>query len=104
MQAHHAWLAAPEGPERQLGLARSLRGLDRAREALSMLWDLELEHLPEHDLRDVAALLRFNGQLLIERQLLDLRPEVFADEIADLDELLSLAPSSWLPEQWVTQA
>ncbi|MEM9609451.1 MAG: hypothetical protein AAGA99_18655 [Actinomycetota bacterium] len=104
VRAHHAWLAAPEGLDRQLGLARSLRALDRPGEAASMLWGIDLSALPEADLRDVAGLLRFNGQLLLERQLLDLRPGVFADEIAELDDLLERAPRSWLPEQWTADA
>lgn len=99
--AHHRWLQAPEGVERQLGLSRALRRLDRPREAAEALWDLDLSTLAEVDLREVAELLRLNGQLHLERQLIGLRPERFAAEIAEVDDLVACTPPSWLPPQWL---
>jgi hypothetical protein len=99
--AHHAWLRAPDGLERKLGLSRALRRLDRPREAAEQLWDVDLSTLDEIDMREVAELLRLNGQLLLERQLLDLRSERFGPEIQELDGLLERTPASWLPAQWL---
>lgn len=99
--AYHGWLQAPNGVERQLGLSRALRRLDRPREAAEQLWDLDLSTLDEIDLREVAELLRLNGQLHLERQLLGLRPELFDRELAELDGLLERTPPSWLPAQWL---